>query len=297
MAVNTRADSIEVISGCGEIVFTLGRFEDIDGVSIFGFNLGDDTVATPLLYRGDQRPPVGEARPETSETIALGFDWSPSNVSGLEVSATYFKTQFVDRFGSSDSTGGFGALTDLVLFDEFFVFDSTPQDVVNLIGDNPIAFDALGLDTNDPALIAAGVDAILDIRKRDLARSEVDGFDLTVSHVGTIGEYQTNASLNASYILDSIQQTTSASPEITIVDVVTQPLDLRPRGVVGFGRNDWSANAVVTYVDDTQNRFASEQTSVDSWTTLDINASYTFRRSTNDVFGGMTVGIGINNVF
>lgn len=265
-------------------------------IQIFQFVLGGDTTPTRLILN-EAGPPAGNIRPESSDTFSAGFDWSLPGLSGWEMSGTYFRTKFDDRLGKPDPTGGFAALSDPDAFSEFFIFDPTPADVAALIGNSPIGSDSLGLNSQDPAVIAAGVDALVDLRSRNLLRSEVEGLDFTLAHSGSLGSFDTNAALNAAYILDSKQQATRAAGEITTVDIVTQPVDLRLRGSLGVSRDSWSANAVVTYVDDTEDRFAAMPGSVDSWTVLDLNTAYTFEGSSNAALRGLTLGFGIRNVF
>lgn len=265
-------------------------------IQIFPFILGGDTTPSRIILN-EAGPPAGDIRPESSDTFSAGFDWSLPGLSGWEMSGTYFRTKFDNRLGEPDPTGGFAALTDPEAFSEFFIFDPTPADVAALIGNSPIGADTLGLNSDDPAVIAAGVDALVDLRSRNLLRSEVDGFDFTLAYTGSVRSFDTNASLNAAYIFDSNQQATRAAGEITTVDIVTQPVDLRLRGSLGIGRDAWTANAVLTYVDDTEDRFAATPASVDSWTVLDLNASYTFAGSSNAALDGLTLGLGIRNVF
>ncbi|KDA00739.1 TonB-dependent receptor [Hyphomonas oceanitis] len=265
-------------------------------IQIFQFVLGGDTTPTRLILN-EAGPPAGDIRPESSDTFSAGFDWSLPALNGWEMSGTYFRTKFDNRLGKPDPTGGFAALSDPAAFGEFFIFDPTPAQVADLIGNSPIGSDSLGLNSQDPAVIAAGVDALVDLRSRNLLRSEVEGFDFTLAHTGSLGTFDTNASLNAAYIFDSKQQATQAAGEITTVDIVTQPVDLRLRGSLGVGRNAWTANAVITYVDDTEDRFAATPASVDSWTVLDLNASYTFAGSSNAALEGLKLGLGVRNVF
>jgi iron complex outermembrane receptor protein len=265
-------------------------------IQIFSRVLGGDTTPTRLILN-EAGPPAGDISPESSSTVSIGFDWSPAAFSGLDVSGTFFRTEFDNRLGKPDPTAGFAALSNPAAFSEFFIYNPTPADVANLIGNSLIGSDSLGLNTTDPAIIAANIDALVDLRSRNLLRSEVEGLDLTLSHAGELGSFATAASLNASYIFDAKQQATRAAGEITTIDIVTQPVDLRLRGSFGLSRDAWTANAVVTYVDDTEDRFAARPAEVDSWTAFDFNTSYTFPDASAAVLNGLTVALGVRNVF
>ena len=199
-----------------------------------------------------------DLQPETSDTLAVGFDWTPGGaLDGLSSSVTWFKTDFKDKIESA-------ALL-------FFVAPS-------------LVFQYPGLVVRD----AGGNIARLNIFAINLASRLSKTLDVSVTYefqptrwglfrVGAEGTFT-----------DLLQQTWYPGAE---PDIQSGRLDAPGRwkaiGYVGWTRDNATLNLAVNYSSSYAAPFGSApQTRVENYMTFDLTGSYEFGNSGWKLYAG-----------
>jgi outer membrane receptor protein involved in Fe transport len=230
--------------------------------------------------------------PETAQSYTIGFDVAPRGLPTLRIAGTYFDIDYTDRIANPDPAGrAIFAPADFP--DALFHTDSVAY-IEEILRTTPNFTNTLGVDLNDPhaaAMQLAGFSDLLvyDRRLRNLARSKMDGVDLSARYTfdNAWGTFSVGGQIT--YIFDYAEQVSDNSPVITAVDTVLRPVDLRGRAYASLARGRLETSLNVQYVDDYRNPFVAGQRAVDSWTTLDWTASYSFGSDERAVEGRVSV--------
>ena len=209
-----------------------------------------------------------DLQPEKAHTWTAGFDYTPAFAPGLSVKTTYFDLDYDDRIGVA--AGG----------SSFFSVFVHPADVGRFLQLAPDAatvaqYYASPYLTNLFNVPAANIGAIVDNRSQNLSVTKMRGIDLAVGY--RIGEL--SFGLNASYLIDFINQQSPAAPQVDVLNTLFRPVDLRMRGQAGWSRGNFGATVFLNYV----NGYTSDATGVEvpvaSWTTADLNLTYDVPKS------------------
>lgn len=229
-------------------------------------NGGPGDVDVPSVFGGNP-----ELQPQESETYTLGFDFTPASIRDLDVSVSYINTEFNDKIGG---------LLDAFGFSNIFGTNAFPLVNSELF---PVAVrrDAAGVLTYFDAF---GVFNLASQTSENLDLSIRKGFDL-----GS-GNYEFG--LFAVHTLDSETIVAPGVPAVENTGTDSSPPDWNVRAYVDWFRNDWRASAVVNYTDSYRNTDEDANvTTVDSYTTVDVNVGYDLAES------GWRLNLGINNLF
>ena len=235
---------------------------------------------------------------ESSKNTTIGFDYTPSTLPGLDISATYYDITYEDRIREV-SPGGGAALFDPVTFADLFSTDVTADSVASVIDNANFLFDFTGMltDPSDPAEIASIATVILDSRVRNISSSEVRGVDFSINYDGTLKAFDFNLGGSASYMIDFDDVVTSGSNTIEVVDTLLNPVDLRFRTFAGLARDGWSGQVAVNYVDSYENVVSLDQDEIDSWTTIDLRLAYDFGNERSGIANGVRMSFNVQNLF
>jgi iron complex outermembrane receptor protein len=125
----------------------------------------------------------------------------------------------------------------------------------------------------------ADVDATLDGRTNNRADAQISGIDLTVAQ-----DFRTSAgllalSLSANYFLSFETTADKSTPRVSILNTLSNPVDLRARGQVTWTSGGWSISGALNYVNDYIDNQLPELRKISSWSTIDLSAAYEFRNS------------------
>lgn len=214
-------------------------------------------TATLVLFGNDP-----EMTHETAETWTAGITLEPTLIPGLSGRITYFKTVFKDRIVQPDSLA-------TVLFNE-----EEYQSLIQRFPSSTILND-LCADSNflgNPAeCVPSIVGAILDFRKKNIAKNIVRGLDFSVdfSTNSSFGHLSLGAS--ATYLIDHIRQSTDTAPRFDAVDRLGQPVDFRARAYLSNSWNALTATVTLNYTDSYRNDVSNRQDKIRSYTTMDFN--------------------------
>ncbi len=271
-------------------------------ITLFGFpdTFSSDGSSVLLAWGQGVRE---DLRPEFSDTITLGVDFTPDAVPNLKISATYFNIDYTDRLGfPSGFASVFRVLSDAAAFP--FVFNSSPtlndfEQIVDSIVRPSRFIDLTGMiaDPTDPAAIADVVTVVSDNRRDNLAESKSEGIDVSIdySHGSFIGDL--NYGLRMTNTLTSSQRLTEATPELSLLDTVGNPISLRLRGYLGLRRGGFSSQVNVNHVGSYENLSVTPEQPVDSWTTVDLNLRYVFDGHASVLLNDLAVSFTVQNLF
>ncbi|HEX2139472.1 MAG TPA: hypothetical protein VHG33_07165, partial [Woeseiaceae bacterium] len=112
---------------------------------------------------------------------------------------------------------------------------------------------------------------LFDNRVANIAIEGARGLDFKAS-----GELDTafgalSFGLNLTHTLDHDRRVTPASPAFSLLDEVGKPVDTRVRAKGGWTRGAFGAFVYLNHVDGYRNPFSTPESSIDSWTTVDLS--------------------------
>ena len=289
---------------------TLGQSGALDrsaGVLPYDFirNILGIPLPDPSLAGVNYMITVGTAPdldPETSRTYTAGFDYDLLRGDhSLTLSGTYYDISFKDRLGTTPVPGNLNAnyapgfaFADPTLFPE--------GTVVFFPSDAQIA--AVIASLSRPITLAGGATAVENIGfinnvslTRNLASTETRGLDLQVSYETETDAGRLSASLNGNYILDFEQRASDTPPPVETLNTLYYPVDLQMRGQVALARGNFTGSLFLNYVDS----YATDKTAaakrIDSWTTVDLSASWAFNPASPGWLSGSALSVSVTNLF
>lgn len=216
----------------------------------------------PAIFIAGGQPNL---KPEKADTWSLGFDFNPAALDALNVSATLYNIDFKDVLGIPFWFQGLFTNPSLA---QYFIYQPTQQQMDDLLAQG-YRIDG----TLTPALIQAIINGgeILDLRRRNLARQEVQGIDFNVNY-----RWQTAAGTVFAGIAGQreLKFDLTAAPGAPAVDQMERGrVKWRARGTVNWVADSWSAGGFINYTGKYTNPNVLTQ-EVDSFVTVDLHASY-----------------------
>ena len=221
--------------------------------------------------------------PEQATTWTAGFDYSPSWLSGLELSATYFDIDFVDRIGNAGSV--LAALANPAGFEGVFIRNPTADQIAAYLGFANQVVGAMPVD---------GIEVIWDGRLVNLATQHTRGIDFNAAYTHDTALGQLRWFANASLLLQHERRATPAAAPLDLRDTIFNPVDLRARAGVSWSNEGWSALAAVNYVDDYRDNISTPNREIDEWVTWDARFAHTWRE---DGAPGLQLALNVQNLF
>ncbi len=252
-----------------------------------------DNSSVMLFSEGNGNPDVG---PENAQSYTVGFDFEFKSISGLSLSGTYFNIEYSDRLDFGDPTLGIAGLSMPADFPDLFTVNPSEEFVATILNNSENFLNLTGLDIADPAAVANGVTVVFDNRIRNLSLSELDGIDFALDYGfdTRAGNYVIGTQLT--YMFDYVQKITANAPVVTRVDTLLNPANLKTRSYMGYSNNGFNLHLNINYVDDYKNPFNVDNPTIDSWTTLDLAASYDLDRNPKGFLSGVTLSLNVLNL-
>ncbi len=226
--------------------------------------------------------------PETAQTWSVGLDIGPEIVAGMRLGVTYF-----DLIYSGQVYDGFGILTQILTQPEYF-----PENV--FYRDNPRFAEAIERVETSPYVTPGATDysattVIVDARRRNLGKTTADGFDLQGSYSLPVGPGTFSVGATATYFL-SFDTSTGASPMVDRLNTITFPPEFRGRLTFAYGQGDFNGIATLNYLNSYTNDLSTLVPDVPSYTTVDLDLSYTFDRGGEGALSDLRVGLNFKNL-
>jgi iron complex outermembrane recepter protein len=203
--------------------------------------------------------------PEKADTWSLGFDFNPTALDGLNLSATLYNIDFKDVL--SIPSPAIGLFTNPALA-QYYTYRPTQAQIDEVL--------ALGLRIDGSltpplrqALSAGGI--ILDLRRRNLSRQEAQGVDLNVNY-----RWNTSAGIFFAGIAGQreLKFDLTAAPNSPAADMMKRGrVKWRARGTFDWVGDAWNIGGYVNYTGEYQNPNNLAQR-VDPFVTVDLHVSY-----------------------
>jgi iron complex outermembrane receptor protein len=248
-------------------------------------NSASPTGSSPALVRIGGNPNL---RPETATAWSVGADYSPPELSGFQVSATFFDIRYRNRISSIANP--FAAVTDPL--NAFFVTLSPSPGVVRSLYDGYPSSQVFN-ETSAP-FDPSKIGAIEDSRMLNVASQTVRGADLNMAFKLGTGPISGLLFLNGTY-LDLIEQDTPQAPTQTLSGLAFYPAKFRTRGGATWKFNSWALTSTVNYLPGETNNQVTPFQKVGSWTTVDVSLRYT--SALPGVLSGIHFNVAVLNAF
>lgn len=237
-----------------------------------------------MVIRGND-PDLG---PERATTWTLGADLKPAALPGLRAGVTWFSVNYRDRIASVASSVT-SYLINRDIYAPILTFNPSAARIAKLFA-SPYYLDLAGIPSTAPIV------AIADARTRNLSIVKQSGLDFDLQYDFELGGGNATIGANATYIFGINQQLTATSAPVDVVDTVGNPIDLRVRGRATWNKGGFGAALFVNYADGYRNLTVTPAQRVSSWTTFDLNLSYSFQQPSGP-FKGLRVALNASNLF
>jgi iron complex outermembrane receptor protein len=296
-------------------VFSVGLGSNITpGPGITGFPTQPNGSMNVLYIIGNNP----NLKPEEGTNWQIGADYEPSFVPGLRLSATYYNLRYSNKLGTSGvpapifAPGPFANPALLAQYSPYVIpVNNTPDGSGGCTVDPAIAeftgflYGAnLGFNPRD----FCRLNAVVDGRTISAANTFQDGIDASINYLTdtSIGTFGFNLGVNK--ILTNEERTVAGAPMIEALDTIGDPISWRGRGSVSFQSGPFSAtlfgNYVGSYLNDQPITLRASgarlpQVEVPSWTTFDLNLSYTLPRGEDrwSFTDGVRLSLTVSNLF
>src|SRR3984957_2670529 len=213
-----------------------------------------------------------DLQPEKATTWTLGLDLHPEEVPGLRGNLGYYNIHFKNRIANAQLQGIDvpDALRLYHILGPEIIHFTPPQSLVRALAATPGYSDAFGSGITDLSTIGA----IVDSRQHNLSIQKTSGMDFALSYAADSSIGKLDSGIAGTYILTFDNQFTAASPAISALNTVYNPVDLKMRAHEILAHGPVSAALFVNYVNSYKDNRTGTIVPVASWTTVDATLGY-----------------------
>jgi outer membrane receptor protein involved in Fe transport len=248
-------------------------------------SLASSTGSSPAFVRYGGNPNL---QPETATSWSIGADYASPELSGLQISTTFFDIKYTNRIASVANL--FAALTDPS--SAFFVVPSPSESLVqSTYGSYP---PSQIYNYTDAPFDPTKIGAIVDGRVVNVASQTVRGADLNIGYKIGSGSNAALLFMNGTY-LDLIQKNTPQESEQTLSGLAFYPPKFRMRGGATWKFSAWALTGTMNYLPREINNQVTPSQNVGSWTTVD--ASLRFAPVLPGILSGLHFSLAALNIF
>jgi outer membrane receptor protein involved in Fe transport len=240
-----------------------------------------------------------ELEAQESKNYTLGIDFAPAALPGFKMSVNYYDIDYRDKIEDPSTIPFTSILANPAAFSALITLNPTVDQVNAAIqyGQTGQGFYALNPDfTPNANFDPSNVDALFDMRRRNIGVLGQSGFDVSTSYDFDVGASHLRVGFDLAYINEIEKQVTATSEAFDVLDTYAHPTHLRARLGFGYTRGGWALNTFVhrrnAYVD---NRL-TPAVGIDEYTTVDLNVGYTFPQS-NGLLSDVRVQFSSVNLF
>lgn len=239
-----------------------------------------------------------ELEAEKSKSYAVSLDFSPSRIPGLRLSTTYFSTKFRDRIAGPPWIGSpFLVFSQLDTLSPFVNLNPDLEEVQGIFNGDGF-FGDFAFDADGVPLGPSGVQAIFDLRPKNLASTRQTGLEFSSTYSFSVGQSLWTLSLSGEHLLKMEFSPSELTPEADLLNQVGQPVKDRLHVNAGWSLGGLEANANWNYWGGYRNSLMVPPASMASWNTLDVTASYRFEEArTASILQGIHISFGVQNIF
>ncbi|MBL4837357.1 MAG: TonB-dependent receptor [Kordiimonadaceae bacterium] len=205
-----------------------------------------------------------DLQPETATSWSAGVDITPASMPSLNIQATYFNIDFSNRIVAANAF--FDAFTDPRWEP---LLDRNPDPIeLGFLASRPFSSNFA------PGFSFTDAEVIVNNRLRNVAGVETKGLDITLSYSLDSEMGSVSLSLAGTYLFEQLEQLIETDVPLDIVGTVFNPPDLKLRGNINWRYEDFSINLAINHVGSFHNVKVDPVEAVSSWTTMDLNISY-----------------------
>jgi iron complex outermembrane recepter protein len=260
-----------------------------------------DGRTTTLTLNG----PNANLKPERARSWSAGLEAKPTSMPGLSVSLNYFDIEYVDRVLALQTVTSTGFLVNESAFGAFVERNPSTERLMSalvpLLGGGFISnFNTAQFGiTNINALIAQNTfGALFDGRTQNAAESSVRGVDFGTdfTHPTDAGDLRFN--LSTTYLLEFSSRFTSSAPSLDQLNTVFNPLRLRIRTGLGWGRGPWNVDGFLNFANSYKDPVSTftRGGDVSSWSTVDGRVQYEAGDDPESWLNGLVISLNAINV-
>ena len=253
------------------------------------------TLAQFLAYTRPSVAIVGgnpNLRPQTAETVSVGFDANPPMIEGLRFGATYYKVEIEDQFNLI--AGAIGQLFTNPALADFYIRNPTAAQVNGLTNGLPVEGPPLST-----VFAGAGPSYFIDLRRNNLGLANQDGVDFSANYTRDVGFGSVFFNVAGTYILGREEAPVAGSALVSVIEddisrlAVSTSIGASTDNLTG--RLTWNHSDGYSLSTAAAGTAGPPQTEVDAFNTVDLFLSY-------DLQGvgwrdGVSFTLNVGNVF
>jgi iron complex outermembrane receptor protein len=250
------------------------------------------TNATMTLVGGNST-----VKPEESTTYTLGLDFKPAWAPGLEAGVTYYNIDYKNLI----STPGAQAVVasqilpaaqslygPYILRRPSYVTAGADDTAFNALVTTYLASPVLRIPAGGVPAVTA-VNVIVDSRNSNSGGLKTNGLDLSLLYRQSTSIGDLAYGLSGNYTLKFDRALVTGGPTLDRLGAIDFSVKYRARGMVGWKRGAWNANAFVNYTPGYKNINVTGIPGIGSYVTTDLTFGYKF--------GKLNVSLDIQNAF
>lgn len=223
--------------------------------------------------------------PETATTWTAGVDLAPrGSLEGFNANITYFNVKYEGQISSL--LGDLSVLQRSALFGDFIIRNPSAAFVQSLTSRLPVR----GVPLANPAVI-------VDARPANLGVTRTDGIDFVARYRIPVGPGAIQLGVNGIYYFKFDVAQTPAAPILDRLDFVNYPVEYRLRGNIAWESGGFRATSYINHIPSYRNDTINPAQKIDSWTTVDLDLSYTFGNLDHPFLKGATLNLNATNLF
>jgi outer membrane receptor protein involved in Fe transport len=264
----------------------------ITGLEITPFLAPDGTGEIPVVMLLGSEP----LRPEEATNWTYGVDWRPKSIPGLAVGMSYYDIDYSERIVLPPLD--YGALANPALAPFIVRYDS--PDSVRALVERYVAQGAYLVDFTDDIFGPDPLSQATTVYKylwTNASKVRVSGFDLNVDYPFEMGDNSFEVRLNANYIRQMLNSVTPTALPYDLVGTFANPPKLRMRGSLSWSRGSLSSILTANYAHSYTDTAGLVDRPVDSYTTIDAVARYSFASADNALSNGLSLSLNAINLF
>ena len=272
--------------------FRAPQFSDLFGNSsaMFVEAFPDPTIGGASRQGVFQSGGNPDLQPETATTWSVGFDWQPDALPGARLSMTYFDVEYKKQIQQY--------LGDNNILNREAQFAGTGiilRDAAAAARIQELFAQGLGVARG---VLPNPVTLYVDGRPNNLGVSDTGGIDFQILYQwsNTTGDY--SFTLGGTYLTKYKLSITPTGDKLDKLNDIFNPLEFKARAGLAWKRGPYSARLVINHVGGYDNDLASPVQNVDSFTPVDLNASYAIGdQEGRGLTDAWVVGLDISNIF
>lgn len=233
--------------------------------------------------------------PETATTYSFGVTFEPESLPGFRANLNYYNLDYEDQILSvqNDQT----LLSQLDVYEGVVVTDFgrpySPAEVMAI----PEVAAAMAEGVQNRGLAFPTL-YLIDARPFNLGRTKTDGVDFDFSYTTHMAGGDLTSRIAGAYVLSYDVQQVAGAPVIDRLNTYQNPLQFKFRATTLWQGDAYDLGAYVNYSNSYDIPTSPNNTSVDSFTTLDLHgALHLSELFDNASLGDTTLALDIQNVF